>query len=217
MRYLLLHTSSWAPAAVRPALESAQIESRDVRTPRDLVVDERPTVFVLDSESRSAFPLDVLRAFIDAGGAIVALGRNGETDVPAEMPAELLSGFVRQPVGTRQLLVAVRAGYREAAARVETARARAEAASRSREIGELTRIGVALGTERDLKTLLELIVTQARRITTSDAAACTWSRQVKRARSGCAFASRRRTPSPRRRSWSSRSRSIARASRATLR
>src|SRR5256886_2826698 len=37
------------------------------------------------------------------------------------------------------------------------------------EIGELTRIGVALGTERDLKTLLELILTQARRITTSDA------------------------------------------------
>jgi HD-GYP domain-containing protein (c-di-GMP phosphodiesterase class II) len=85
------------------------------------------------------------------------------------MPSELLSGFVRQPIGPRQLLVAVRAGYREAAARMETARARSEAANRSREIGELTRIGVALGTERDLKTLLELILTQARRITTSDA------------------------------------------------
>ncbi len=137
--------------------------------PRELVVDERPTVFVLDSESRAIFPVDVLRAFVDAGGAIVALGRDGEPDLPAEMPSELLSGFVRQPVGPRQLLVAVRAGYREAAARMETARARSEAANRSREIGELTRIGVALGTERDLKTLLELILTQARRITTSDA------------------------------------------------
>ncbi|PYP47262.1 MAG: HD family phosphohydrolase [Gemmatimonadetes bacterium] len=106
---------------------------------------------------------------MDAGGAIVALGRDGEPDLPAEMPSELLSGFVKQPVGPRQLLVAVRAGYREAAARMETARARSEAANRSREIGELTRIGVALGTERDLKTLLELILTQARRITTSDA------------------------------------------------
>src|SRR6184192_2287930 len=169
MRYLLLHTSAWDATSVGPALERAQIEARQARLPRDLAVDERPTVFLLDSESRSTFPLDVLRAFIDAGGAIVALGRNGETDVPAEMPAELLSGFVRQPVGPRQLLVAVRAGYREAAARLETARAGAEAASRSREIGELTRIGVALGTERDLKTLLELILTQARRITSSDA------------------------------------------------
>ncbi|HEX4601171.1 MAG TPA: HD domain-containing phosphohydrolase, partial [Gemmatimonadales bacterium] len=89
--------------------------------------------------------------------------------VPSAMPSELLSGFVSHPLGQRQLLVAVRAGYREAAARLETARARAEAASRSREIGELTRIGVALGTERDLKTLLDLILTQARRVTSSDA------------------------------------------------
>ena len=169
MRYLLLHTPAWTPAGVRPALEGAQIEAREARVPRELVVDERPTVFVLDSESRSIFPVDVLRAFVDAGGAIVALGRDGEPDLPAEMPSELLSGFVKQPVGPRQLLVAVRAGYREAAARMETARARSEAANRSREIGELTRIGVALGTERDLKTLLELILTQARRITTSDA------------------------------------------------
>jgi len=169
VRYLLLHTPAWTPAGVRPALEGAQIEAREARVPRELVVDERPTVFVLDSESRSIFPVDVLRAFVDAGGAIVALGRDGEPDLPAEMPSELLSGFVKQPIGPRQLLVAVRAGYREAAARQETARARSEAANRSREIGELTRIGVALGTERDLKTLLELILTQARRITTSDA------------------------------------------------
>jgi HD-GYP domain-containing protein (c-di-GMP phosphodiesterase class II) len=169
MRYLLLHTPAWTPAGVRPALEGAQIETGEVRVPRELVVDERPTVFVLDSESRSIFPVDVLRAFVDAGGAIVALGRDGEPDLPAEMPSELLSGFVKPPVGPRQLLVAVRAGYREAAARQETARARSEAANRSREIGELTRIGVALGTERDLKTLLDLLLTQARRITTSDA------------------------------------------------
>src|SRR5207237_4840503 len=148
MRYLLLHTSAWDPASVGQALERAQIEARQARLPRDLAVDERPSVFVLDSESRSAFPLDVLRAFVDAGGAIVALGRNGESDLPAEMPGELLSGFVRQPVGVRQLLVAVRAGYREAAARMEPARARAEAASGSRENGERTRYGVALGSQR---------------------------------------------------------------------
>ena len=169
VRYLLLHSPGWDPASVRPILEAAQIETRATRVPRDLAVDERPSVFVLDSECRSVFPLDVLRAFVDAGGAIVALGREGEADVPPAMPSELLSGFVPHPLGPRQLLVAVRAGYREAAARMETARARHEAASRSREIGELTRIGVALGTERDLKALLDLILTQARRITSSDA------------------------------------------------
>src|SRR5437773_1077176 len=160
----------WRPDAVAPALETSQVEARPVRQARDVaVVDDRPTVLLLDAESRSLFPVDVMRAFVDAGGAIVALGRNGETDVPEGLPTEFLSGFLTQPTSPRRLLVAIRAGFREAAARAETARARGEAAQRAREIGELTRIGVALGTERDIKTLLELILTQARRITQSDA------------------------------------------------
>src|SRR5947208_3310311 len=160
----------WRPEAVAPALETSQVEARSVRQAKDLAVtDDRPTVFLLDAESRSIFPVDVMRAFVDAGGAIVALGRNGETDVPEGLPTEFLSGFLTQPTSPRRLLVAIRAGFREAAARAETARARGEAAQRAREIGELTRIGVALGTERDIKTLLELILTQARRITQSDA------------------------------------------------
>jgi len=160
----------WHPDAVAPALETSQVEARAVRQAKDLAVtDDRPTVFLLDAESRSAFPVDVMRSFVDAGGAIVALGRNGEVDVPDGMPTEFLSGFLTQPTSPRRLLVAIRAGFREAAARAETARARGEAAQRAREIGELTRIGVALGTERDIKTLLDLILTQARRITQSDA------------------------------------------------
>lgn len=172
MRYLLLHPARWQPDDVAPALETSRVEARVVGQPRDLVAgvgDDRPTVFLLDPESRSSFPVDVLRAFVDAGGAIVALGRAGETDVPEGLPTELLAGFLTHPTSPRRLLVAIRAGFREAAARAETARARGEAGQRAREIGELTRIGVALGTERDLKTLLDLILTQARRITQSDA------------------------------------------------
>jgi HD-GYP domain-containing protein (c-di-GMP phosphodiesterase class II) len=160
----------WRPDVVAPALETSQVEARAVRLPRELAVaDERPTVFLLDAESRSTFPVDIMRSFVDAGGAIVALGREGETDVPEGLPTEFLAGFLTHPTTPRRLLVAIRAGFREAAARAETARARGEAAQRAREIGELTRIGVALGTERDLKTLLDLILTQARRITQSDA------------------------------------------------
>jgi HD-GYP domain-containing protein (c-di-GMP phosphodiesterase class II) len=172
VRYLLLHAPTWQPdaPALAPALESAQVQLKQVRQLRDLAVaDDRPTVFLLDPDSRSGFPVDVMRSFVDAGGAIVALGREGETDPPEALPIEFLSGFLTYPQSTRRMLVAIRAGFREAAARAETARARGEAAQRAREIGELTRIGVALGTERDLKTLLELILTQARRITQSDA------------------------------------------------
>ncbi|MFN2570201.1 MAG: HD domain-containing phosphohydrolase [Gemmatimonadales bacterium] len=170
MRYVLLHPPQWRPDAVAPALETSQVEARAVRHAKELAVaDDRPTVFLLDAESRSTFPVDVMRGFVDAGGAIVALGRDGEMDVPDGMPTEFLSGFLTHPTSPRRLLVAIRAGFREAAARAETARARGEAAQRAREIGELTRIGVALGTERDTKTLLDLILTQSRRITHSDA------------------------------------------------
>jgi HD-GYP domain-containing protein (c-di-GMP phosphodiesterase class II) len=170
VRYLLLHPPYWRPDSVAPALETSQVEARAVRQAKELAVaDDRPTVFLLDAESRSVFPVDVMRGFVDAGGAIVALGRSGETDVPEGLPTEFLSGFLTHPTTPRRLLVAIRAGFREAAARAETARARGEAAQRAREIGELTRIGVALGTERDTKTLLDLILTQARRITQSDA------------------------------------------------
>jgi HD-GYP domain-containing protein (c-di-GMP phosphodiesterase class II) len=169
MSYLLLHSPTWTPAEVAEPLRAFRVEARPVQSPRDLAPNERPTVFVLDPAGRERFPTDALRSFVDAGGGLVVLGREGENDVGESLPAELLSAFVKHPVGPRQLLVAIRTGFREAAARAETARARGEAALRSREIGELTRIGVALGTERDLRTLLELILTQARRITSSDA------------------------------------------------
>ena len=167
-RYLLLHHPGWSPAPVSEAL-GTQVETRSITGPLALEVDERPTVFVLDPDSRSAFPLDAQRAFVDNGGAIIALGRDGEMDVPEPFASELLAAFVRAPVGRRHLLVAVRGALREAGARADTARAQAQAEQRAQEIGELTRIGAALGTERDLKTLLELILTQARRITQSDA------------------------------------------------
>ena len=169
MSYLLLHPETWSPGGLAPALEAARVEARPVRRPEDLAPNDRPTVFLLDVPGRDVFSAGRLRAFVDAGGAIVALARPDEHDVPDLFPTEILSGFLAVNAGTRQLLVALRAGYREAAARHETARARNEAALRSREIGELTRIGVALGTERDLDTLLDLILTQARRVTQSDA------------------------------------------------
>ncbi|HET7790231.1 MAG TPA: HD domain-containing phosphohydrolase [Gemmatimonadales bacterium] len=168
MRYVLLHAEGWSPDAITHALENGQVSVEAV-TAKTLTAREQPTVLALDAASRAAFPIEALRAFVDGGGAIVALGAPGEDDLPALLPPELLSGFVPLPIHPGQLLVAVRAGLREAAARAETARARGEAGMRAREIGELTRIGVALGTERDLKTLLDLILTQARRITQSDA------------------------------------------------
>ncbi|HEX4633882.1 MAG TPA: hypothetical protein VH163_08625, partial [Gemmatimonadales bacterium] len=112
-RYVLLHPTGWSPDSVLDALAGAQIESRAIAGPQGLDVDDRPTVFLLDAGSRSIFPLDAQRGFVDAGGAIIALGREGEMDVPEPFATELLAAFVRHPIGPRQLLIAVRSGLRE--------------------------------------------------------------------------------------------------------
>lgn len=168
MKYTLLHTGTFELDAVSPALEAEGITPQLVESHGELEVAGSPTVFVLAAASRERFPADRLRRFVGEGGAVVATGAPNEQDVPAELPDDLIAGFVPHPCQPRQLLVALRGAYREAAARADSIRARQEAAFRTREIKELTRIGMALSTERDYHALLELILSQALRITESD-------------------------------------------------
>jgi HD-GYP domain-containing protein (c-di-GMP phosphodiesterase class II) len=171
VRFLLLHSAGWNPAAIAEALAAEQVEVRPLPSPNDLksVQDGRPAVIVLDPESRSTIAPLALGGLVEGGVAIVALGRQGEDDVPAELPADLLAGFVRAPAGPRQLLVALRNAFRVSAARLEAGRARAETAARTSELTELAEIGMRLTTEKNYQTLLNLILSQARRITQSDA------------------------------------------------
>jgi hypothetical protein len=142
---------------------------RQVSSASEVAADHRPTVLLLDAVARSHFTPHALLALRDAGVAVLALGANGEEDVPHDLPAEALAGFVRGPIGGRQLLVGLRSALLVAAARQDTLRAKAETAARTSEITELTDIGIQLTTEKDYNKLLDLILNQARRITQSDA------------------------------------------------
>ncbi len=168
MKYALLHTGTLELDAVSAALDAEGITRQLVESHSELAVAGSPTVFVLTAASREHFPADRLRRFVGEGGAVVATGAPNEEDVPPELPDDLIASFVPHPWQPRQLLVALRGAYREAAARADSIRARQEAAFRTREIKELTRIGMALSTERDYHALLELILSQALRITGSD-------------------------------------------------
>ncbi|HTT66755.1 MAG TPA: HD domain-containing phosphohydrolase [Gemmatimonadales bacterium] len=168
-KLVLLHGPAWDGGPARAALDAEPIERKVVVAPPASLIDERPTVLLLDESLRRSLGADGVRAAADAGAALIALGAPGETDLPADLPgADLAPVFLTAPVGARQLLAAIRAGFREAAARAEVQRARAEVAARSKEITDLTQIGVALTTERNYDVLLEMILTQARRITQSD-------------------------------------------------
>ena len=169
MKFLLLHGPAWEPGASAPALDAEQVQRRAITTLHGSLVDDRPTVLLLDPSLRGGLANGGVQQVAEQGAVIVALGLPGETDLPTDFPgAEQVSQFLSQPVGPRQLFVALRSAFREAAARLDAMRARAESAQRSKEIAELTRIGMALSTERDYDVLLELILTQARAITQSD-------------------------------------------------
>ena len=131
---------------------------------------ERPTVIALDGALLASVGGDEARLRELAHVvALVGIGEDGESEPPDHFPVELLTSWVAGDASQGATVVALRGAFRHAASLVSERRAREQAIDRSRELTELTAIGVALSTERELSTLLELILTQARRLTASDA------------------------------------------------
>jgi len=169
MNYRLLCHPDCDLSSIGNAITAERIEVVTLEGPADLTVGDRPSVLLLDSQGPESLTEDELRRFVNDGGAIVSLGADDDDDVPGTVPDSLLSGFVSAPLTTRKILIALRAGYRDAAGRAETQRLRRETATRTRELSEMTAIGMALATERDYHALLELILSQARQLTGADA------------------------------------------------
>ena len=101
--------------------------------------------------------------------ALVAIGDPGEREPPADLPLDLLAGYQAADAPASAIVGMLHSAFRHAVSLLAERRARADQTERHRELTELTHIGVALSTERDLFTLLEMILGQARRITSSDA------------------------------------------------
>lgn len=138
-------------------------------TPRTVDLD-RPTVIVLDRALLRSAGGDSERIRELAGlVALVGLGDAGESEPPAEFPAELLTSYLPGDAAVGTIITALRGAFRHAAALLAARRARGDADERARELADLTAIGVALSTERNLHALLDLILTHARRVTSSDA------------------------------------------------
>jgi len=169
VKLLLLHSPSWTPAAIADALAADQVECRPLGPADEFHGDDRPVVLLLAPADRPTFAAGRLDRLVEAGVAIVALGADGEMDLPASLPADRLAAFLTTPAAPRLLLLTLRAAFRASAARRDAVRAREETAARTRELTELSDIGMRLTTEKHYDALLELILSQARRITHADA------------------------------------------------
>ena len=132
----------------------------------DDLPDDEPVVVLLDASlaaDRSAVIALANRA------ALLGIGAAGAVEPGATLPAEALCGFVAEDAPPALARTALQGAVRHAAALLAARREAAEAAARAGEITELTRVGVALSTERDLPTLLTMILEQARRLSSADA------------------------------------------------
>jgi HD-GYP domain-containing protein (c-di-GMP phosphodiesterase class II) len=130
----------------------------------------RPTVIVLDRSLVTTTGEDGMRLRdLAHRAAVVGIGDAGEAEPPDIFPLDLLTGYVAGDAPSGAVMAMLRGGFRHATALVAAQNAMADQEQRRRELNELTNVGVALSTQRDLHLLLELILSQARRITTSDA------------------------------------------------
>ena len=148
------------------------VEVRHVPTlPTARSIDlDRPTVIALDHALLASVGDDPTRVQeLALMVAMVGLGDVGEKEPPAGFPIEAVTCWLPGDASTPAVIAALRGAFRHASALLGARTARHDAADRARELAELTAIGVALSTERDLHTLLDLILSQARRLTNADA------------------------------------------------
>jgi len=139
-------------------------------TPESLASERRPTVIVLDRAllQSVAGARDTLERLATIA-AIIGIGDAGEQEPKADFPDHLLTSFMAGDAPNAVVMTQLRGAFRHAVSVHAERTIREQEDRRSQELTELTRVGVALSHERDLNTLLEMILSQARRITNSDA------------------------------------------------
>jgi HD-GYP domain-containing protein (c-di-GMP phosphodiesterase class II) len=167
---LVAHGRVVGTAPLGRADEGVEVR-RVLGLPRAAALDpDRPTVILLDRTllAGAGAGREQLQELAGAA-AIVGLGNPGEAEPPPDLSPDLLTSYLPGDASAGLVAAQLRGAMRHAAAMVAERRARGDEERHHRELVELSRIGVALSTERDLLTLLEMILSQARRITSSDA------------------------------------------------
>ena len=171
MRPLIIAPEGRAIAAL-PTLGvgDALVVQRVSRLPEAESLDpERPTVVLLDEalahRSGGTGALGGLASVV----AFVGLGEAGETEPSELMKSVALSSWLPAEASAGQGTAALHGAMRHASTLIDAYRAERLEQSSAFDLRELSRVGAALSTERNLDTLLELILSQAIRLSSSDA------------------------------------------------
>jgi HD-GYP domain-containing protein (c-di-GMP phosphodiesterase class II) len=159
---LLFHSDELGLGELHDALAADRIERRSASELfEQRHSEESPAVLLLDrSMLGAAARLRTLPSHI----VVVAADAESAQEFGGDASLDLSAASTRE-----ESLKTLRTAYQLAAARLSAARAERELARTRGELRELQRIGMALMTERDPDRLLHEILTQAKRLTHSDA------------------------------------------------
>ncbi len=129
---------------------------------------DRPTVILVDGALAANAPLDALDALAKRA-ALVGVGDHGQTAPASSLEHAALLTWIAADAAPALGRTALQGALRHAAAIVAEARAERLQQSSATDLRELSRVGAALATERNLDTLLGMILTQAKRLSSADA------------------------------------------------
>jgi hypothetical protein len=153
-----------------PTLKSGStLEVKRVTALPEALDPDRATVLVVDAALVA--PEGGPEAFesLAERAALIGLGSPGEDEPSAELRWMPLTAWLPANATPGAGRAALEGALRHAAALVTADRASRLARTSATDLRELSRVGAALGTERDLDTLLAMILTQARRLASADA------------------------------------------------
>ena len=164
-RALLLHGAGFDRTGIAEALEAEDVRVR-VTTELAGGDDEVPTVLVVDRGhvDRTDHPGAALDA-LPPGTAVIAYGDAAERAVSGH---DRFFMAVPETADDRMVLRALQGAFRHAAVRIGAARLDQELERSRDELQQLSRIGMALMTERDPDRLLHEILDRAMSMTGSD-------------------------------------------------
>ena len=154
-----------------PALDAdAGIETRRVGAlPEAATIDRhRPTIAVVDSALAEKAGVAGLAELAERA-ALIGVGDAGVSAPTGALAEAALIGWLPADAPPSVGRTVLKGAMRHAAVLVGASRAEQLRESSAVDLRELSRVGAALATEKDLDTLLNMILTQARRLASADA------------------------------------------------
>jgi HD-GYP domain-containing protein (c-di-GMP phosphodiesterase class II) len=137
--------------------------------PAEELDPERPTVVLLDAALATGSGGPGVLGALAQTVAFVGLGEDGEREPSELLRSVALTSWLAADASPGQGMTTLHGAMRHASSLIDAHRAERLEQSSAFDLRELSRVGAALSTERDLDTLLGMILKQALRLSSADA------------------------------------------------